>query len=77
MRLRRSGASSVRVFRHGLLMLRRILKLRLSWSLGEYESSQLRALADQQYWKDPIPCLDPSRYAESRTAGNDSPEARP
>jgi dolichyl-phosphate beta-glucosyltransferase len=54
-RLRRSGASSVRVLKHGIMMLRRILQLRLAWSRGDYESQKLRELVDQQYWKSPIP----------------------
>lgn len=56
-RLRRSGTSSVRVVRHGVMMLRRILQLRLAWNRGDYESQKLRELVDQQYWKSPIPRL--------------------
>lgn len=52
-RLRRSGDSTVKVFRHGFLMLRRILTLRIAWKRGDYESAALRQIAQQRYWECP------------------------
>lgn len=49
-RLRRQAPSSVSVTRHGLMMLRRISKLRRSWRRGDYNSNGLREIADQSYW---------------------------
>jgi dolichyl-phosphate beta-glucosyltransferase len=49
-RLRRQAPSSVSVIRHGLMMLRRISKLRRSWRRGDYDSEGLREIADQSYW---------------------------
>jgi dolichyl-phosphate beta-glucosyltransferase len=68
-RLRRSGASSVRVFRHGLMMLRRIAQLRPSWSRGDYESQKLRELVDQQYWKHPAPRITYSSSSSLESQG--------
>jgi len=49
-RLRRQAPSSVRVVRHGLLMLRRISRLRRSWRKGFYHSDELLEIANQSYW---------------------------
>jgi glycosyltransferase involved in cell wall biosynthesis len=51
-RLRRSGPTTVSVLGHSLPMLRRIAGLRRRWARGDYESDQLRAIADQRYWTD-------------------------
>lgn len=54
-RLRRSGPSSVRVFRHACQMLARISKLRRNWKKGYYYSERLVTISDQSYWSNERP----------------------
>ena len=49
-RLVNAAPSSVRVLRHGMIMLGRIFALRGSWKKGCYESPELRSLSRQKYY---------------------------
>jgi dolichyl-phosphate beta-glucosyltransferase len=62
-RLRRQAPSSVSVTRHGLMMLRRISKLRRSWRRGDYDSKGLKEIADQSYWLEEFDREDVFRFA--------------
>jgi dolichyl-phosphate beta-glucosyltransferase len=51
MRLQRAGRSTVHAYRHGLVMLRALARLRGRWKNGAYASDTLAALARQCYWE--------------------------
>jgi glycosyltransferase involved in cell wall biosynthesis len=50
-RLRRSAPSTVRLARHAMPMVVRILGLRRRWLMGSYRSPALAAVAAQRYWE--------------------------
>jgi dolichyl-phosphate beta-glucosyltransferase len=50
-RLIYQGASSVRPFRDGILMLGRLLAIRRRYQAGDYRSSVLEKLACPEYWR--------------------------
>ena len=52
-RLRRSAPSTVRLGRHALPMVVKILGLRRRWMIGAYRSPAIAAVASQRYWEGP------------------------